>query len=339
MGRVLITGITGFIAKHVALAALTAGHDVRGTVRSTRKADVLKATLSKAGADVGRLSLVEADLTADAGWTRAVEGMDALLHVASPFPISQPRGREDLVPAARDGALRVTRAALEAGVPRVVMTSSMVAMMYRAGRKGDFTVREGDWSDPAWGPATPYIISKTRAEKAVWELYKQNGAQARLTMINPGFVLGPALDGEIGASLEVIKLFMTGAYPAVPPVYFPVVDVRDLAPLHVKAIAAPVGGRRLIGSGETISMHDMAMMLREAMPERARKIPKGVLPESLVRALALFDRTLKTVIPDLSGRPVADAGYVTELTGVTFRPAREAVAAAGRSLVENGVVK
>ncbi|MBA4339897.1 MAG: epimerase [Hyphomonas sp.] len=336
--RVLVTGASGFIAKHVVLAALAEGHTVRGTVRTVRKADILKTTLAAEGADVSRLSLVEADLTADAGWADAMSSVDAVLHVASPFPISQPKGREDLVPAARGGALRVVKAALDADIKRIVLTSSMVAMMYRAGLSGDVTFREDSWSDPEWAPATPYIISKTRAERAVWDLAKERGATDAIVAINPGFVLGPALDAEIGASLEVIKLFMTGAYPAVPPVHFPVVDVRDLAALHIKALTAPVGGRRLIGSGETISMQDMAKILRADLPDRAKKIPTGVLPKEVVRLIALFDPTLKTVLADLYARPVADAAYVSELTGVTFRPARDAVVAAGRSLIATGAV-
>lgn len=338
MAQLLVTGVSGFIAKHVALAALMAGHGVRGTVRSTRKGEGLKATLAAQGADVSRLTLVEADLTADAGWTAAVAGVDAVLHVASPFPLSQPKGREDLVPAARDGALRVTRAALDAGIGRIVVTSSMVAMMYRAGLSGDVAVTEQSWTDPEWAAATPYIISKTRAERAVWDLAKSRGRTEAIVAINPGFVLGPALDAEIGASLEVVKLFMTGAYPAMPPVHFPVVDVRDLAALHLKALDAPVGGRRLIGSGETISMQDMAKILRADLPDRARKIPTAVLPKAMVRLLAMVDPTLKTVLADLYARPVADAAYVTALTGVAFRPAREAVTAAGRSLIAHRVV-
>lgn len=339
MARLLITGISGFIAKHVALAALNEGHEVRGSVRSVSKGDILRRTLARAGADTTQLTLAQADLTADAGWAEAVQGVDAVLHVASPFPIAQPREREALVPAAREGALRVARAALEAGVPRIVATSSMVAMMYRAGRVGDFTVGENDWSDPEWRNASPYIISKTRAERALWDFAKERGATERFTAINPGFVLGPALDGEIGASLEVIKLFMTGAYPALPPVDFPVVDVRDLALIHLRAAtSADVGGRRLIATGETISMRDMALMLRAALPDRARKIPTGVLPPAIVRLIAQFDPTLRTVLADMGARPLADAAYVTALTGVSFRPAREAVEAAGRSLIEHGVV-
>ena len=336
---VLVTGIGGFIAKHVALALLTAGYKVRGTVRSPTAADEVRASLALHGADPERLSFVVVDLDHDRGWADAISGCEFIQHVASPFPIKAPADRESLVPAAREGTLRILRYGLNAGVTRIVETSSMVAMMYRADRAAAITVSEDDWSDPEWPSLSAYIVSKTRAEQAAWEFLRAAGAENKLSTVNPGFVLGPLLDRRLGTSLEVIRLFMTGAYPAVPPVSFPVVDVRDLAAVHVRAMTAEkTGGRRLIAAGETISMRDMAVMLRDAFPSRARRIPTRVLPMFVVRLLGLFDRQLRTLRSDLGVAPHANSAYVTDLTGVAFRPAREAVIAAGQSLLDYNVI-
>ena len=336
---VLVTGIGGFIAKHVALALLRDGYTVRGTVRTPTAADEVRASLARHGADLERLSFVVADLDDDTGWELAIAGCEFIQHVASPFPLKTPDDRESLVPAAREGTLRILRHGLQAGVSRIVETSSMVAMMYRADRPAEITVREGDWTDPEWPSLSAYIVSKTRAERAAWEFLRAAGAENKLCTVNPGFVLGPLLDARLGTSLEVIRLFMTGAYPAVPPVSFPVVDVRDLADVHVRAMTAPdTCGRRLIAAGETISMAAMAVMLRDAFPNRARRIPTRVLPPLVVRLLGLFDRQLRTLRSDLGVVPHADSAYVTALTGIGFRPARESVVAAGQSLVDYGVI-
>ena len=336
---VLVTGIGGFIAKHVALALLTAGYNVRGSIRSPAAADEIRATLALHGADIERLTFVVADLGHDGGWEQAIAGCEFIQHVASPFPIKTPDDRESLVPAAREGTLRILRHGLNAGVSRIVETSSMVAMMYRADRPAEITVSESDWTDPEWPSLSAYIVSKTRAERAAWEFLRAAGAENKLCTVNPGFVLGPLLDTRLGTSLEVIRLFMTGAYPAVPPVSFPVVDVRDLAAVHVRAMTtADTGGRRLIASGETISMRDMAVMLRDAFPSRARRIPTRVLPPLVVRLLGLFDRQLRTLRSDLGVVPRADSAYVTALTGIGFRPAHESVVAAGQSLIDHGAI-
>jgi dihydroflavonol-4-reductase len=179
---------------------------------------------------------------------------------------------------------------------------------------------------------------KTRAERAAWNFMTECRLRERLVFVNPGFALGPLLDGASSTSLDVIKLILQGKYPAVPPSAYPVVDVRDLADLHVAAMTAPVGGRRLIAAGETRTMRDMALVLREAHPDRARKIPTRELPGLVVKGMSLFDRSLKSVVPDIGTRPVADAAYVTELTGVGFRPADDAVRAAAQSLIAQELV-
>lgn len=336
---VLVTGIGGFIAKHVALALLNAGYRVRGTVRDAAAGRAVADTLARHGADVSSLEFVVADLVRDDGWDEAIAGCDYVQHLASPFPIEAPADRESLVPAAREGTLRVLRRALDARVKRVIDTSSIVAMMYRAGRPTRFTVTERDWTDAEWPPLSAYVVSKTRAERAAWAAAEAAGARERLCTIHPGFVLGPLLDARSGTSVDVIRLFLTGAYPAVPKVAYPVVDVRDLAAVHVAAMRSEAaGGRRLIASGETISMRDMALALRAAFPDRARRIPVRQLPDIVVRMAGTVDRQLRSLRGDLGVTPEVDASYVTAITDVSFRSARDAVVAAGQSLIEHGVV-
>lgn len=329
--KILVTGVSGFIAKHIALQLLERGYEVRGTVRTLNKSDQVRRTLGEAGAEVSRLDFAAADLVSDDGWDAAAAGCTGVVHVASPFPISQPRDRHALTPAAMGGALRALRAGVKAD--RIVMTSSLAAMMYRPNRPKVMTVSEGDWTDVEWPALSAYVVSKTEAEKAAWDYATENGLRHRLTVVNPGFVLGPALDDDVGASMDVVKLFMKGAYPAVPPASFPMVDVRDVAALHVRALETPeTGGRRLICAGETKSLRQIGEILIEAFPAYARKVPTRELPAWLVRALALFDRNLASVLPDLGCAPHVDTAYVKELTGIAFRPAREAIVAAARSL-------
>lgn len=335
--KILITGVSGFIAKHAALQLLTKGYEVRGSIRTLNKAVAVKKSLETAGADISRLSFVAADLSADEGWEEAAKGCDGVLHVASPFPLSQPRDRYALVPAAREGALRVLKAAKDAG--HIVMTSSMVAMMYRPDRPSEMAVTEDDWTDQDWKRLTPYIVSKTAAEQAAWDAAVIGGFKHRLTVVNPGLVLGPPLDDDIGASLDLIKLMMTGAYPAMPNVAYPIVDVRDVAAAHVAALETPeAGGRRLIACADSLSLKAIGDILREAFPDYAKKVPTATLPDAIVRLIALFDRSIATVIPDLGVKPKADTAYVTDLTGVSFRAAREAVIDAAAALIRLKVI-
>ncbi|MBI1235713.1 MAG: NAD-dependent epimerase/dehydratase family protein [Alphaproteobacteria bacterium] len=340
MARVLVTGISGFIAKHVALQLLQAGHEVVGTVRDAARSAPVKETLVRHGADHTKIHFAEADLTRDNGWAAAVAGCDYIQHLASPFPLAQPDDREALVPAARDGLLRVVKAGLDAGAKRIVVTSSLAAVMYHPKFKGQFEAGPEDWSDPDWKAISPYIVSKTRAEQALWALLDERGERHRATVINPGLVLGPSLDERIGTSLSVVEMLLKGAYPASPPLLFPTVDVRDLAALHVAAMDSPnTGGLRLLAAADTVSMQEMALILAAAFPAFSRKIPTKELPAWVVRFMALFDRNLKSVLADLGRRRIAKTAYVTEKTGIAFRPAREAIEAAAESLIEYGVVR
>ncbi|MEM9304319.1 MAG: NAD-dependent epimerase/dehydratase family protein [Pseudomonadota bacterium] len=337
MHTVLVTGAAGFIAQHVVAQLLERGFAVRGTVRKLDRGEQVRESLASSGIDVAGLDFVVADLDDDAGWDEAVAGCRYVQHLASPFPLEPPRDREALVPAAREGALRVARAARAADVERLVVTSSMVAMMYRAGRPPRCAVDESSWTDPDWTPLTAYVVSKTRAERALWDWAEAEQWRESVATVNPAFVLGPGIGDGVGTSLEVIRMFMQGAYPAVPPVAYPVVDVRDVAAVHVAAMTTPAaGGRRLIASDKTLSFVELARLLKRKYPQR--RLPVRQLPRPLVRLVALFDRPLRSVLQDLGVAPEADASYVTDLLDVAFRPAEEAALASAAHLVSRGLV-
>lgn len=336
--RVLVTGLSGFIASHVAKGLLDQGYAVRGTVRNKTKGERIVEALAKQGADTSQLELFEANLSEDAGWKQAVQDCRFVQHIASPFPMQAPPNREALVPAARAGAMRVIEQAIGAGADRVVMTSSMVSMMGQAGRKEHMRVKESDWSDPDWKPMTAYGVSKTRAELAVWDYVRSQNSEDRLTTICPGLVFGPDTYKNGGASLEIIKGLFSGQFPMMPRLAYPIVDVRDCASLHIKAMTAEgVGARRLMSASDTLWISDVSKILRDAYPQA--KLPSREMPNWAVKIAGFFDTTIKSIKPDIGIFHEADAAYVTSLTGIIPRPAKDAVLAAAESLVENGSVE
>lgn len=335
---VLVTGATGLIAKYCIRELIARGYRVRGTVRSLPKA---LAAVRAAGVPAGdpRLSFVEADLAYDTGWEEAVAGCQGVLHVASPFPLSQPRNRDELVRPAREGALRVLEAAAQARVRRVVMTSSSVAIMYPAGRPSSAPLDETSWTDPTRTDISPYIASKTLAERAAWEFVRERSDAPELVAINPGFVLGPALDADLSTSHEVIRLMLKGKYPAVPRVSYPIADVRDVALAHVAALERPAAkGERFIVANGSASFLEMALMLRHKLPELASRLPRFELPDLMVRGMAVADRGLIAVLPDLGARRSLTNAKAAALLGLQFRTVRDAVESAGASLVKLNVV-
>jgi dihydroflavonol-4-reductase len=337
--QVLVTGINGFIAKQVALRLLQAGYSVRGTIRHQEIEGRVRESIARAGGDVSRLTCVVADLSHSSGWDAAVDSCRFVQHIASPVPLENPARREALVPIARDGTLRVIAAANEAGVERIVLTASLDTMVYRDQRVKHFTVREGDWTDPEMPVLSAYTVSKIRAERAAWDFMEAVKKTNILAVINPGMVMGPAIDRDVSASLVMLELIVKQAYPALPSTAYPIVDVRDLSELHFRAMTNPkVGGRRLIAASDTLSMRDIAEIMRAELGPHGRRIPRLNLPSCVVKIMARFDPTIRTLLADLDLHPIADAAYVTALTGVTFRPARESVVAAGKSLIEQGLI-
>lgn len=334
---ILVTGISGFIASHVAAKLLNKGYAVRGTVRNKTKGQRIVDALAAGGSDTSNLELVEADLEKDAGWEDAVKDCRFIQHIASPFPLEAPSDREALVPAARAGAQRVLEHGFSAGVERIVMTSSMVSMMGQKGRGKHMLVKEEDWSDPDWKPLTAYPVSKTRAELSAWAYAKAQGVNDKLTTVCPGIVFGPDPYKNGGASLSLVKAMFDGDFPRTPKVAYPIVDVRDCASIHVSAMTADAGGRRLMAAGKTYWFKDIAAILNQAYPQ-AKKLPGGDMPNFVVKLVGLFDDRVKGILPDLGTFHEADASYVTNLTGVMPRPAKEAILAAAESLIANGDV-
>jgi dihydroflavonol-4-reductase len=331
---VLITGISGFIARHCAVEMLNAGYGVRGTVRSMRRVDEVESSLAK-HADVSRLSFAQADLESDEGWAAAVAGCEGVLHVASPFPAKQPRDEQDLIRPAVQGTMRVLRAANAGGVQRFVQTSSMVAVMYGHPHERSAPFTESDWTIVDTPGVTPYAKSKTLAERAARDFAGKEGAGLYYASVNPGLVLGPALDADIGTSAEIVQMFMKGKYPGAPRMAMPCVDVRDVARMHRLALesAAPSGGRYL-GVADCLWMIDIARAIRAKLGDAARKVPDRVLPDWVIRIVALFDPTARQAIPELGKALHVDNALTRKTLGMEFIPARDAAIAMAQSLLE-----
>ncbi|MEX1155379.1 SDR family oxidoreductase [Parvibaculum sp.] len=301
MSTVLVTGGSGFIAGHCILQLLDAGHEVRTTVRNLAREPEVRAALKAGGAEPGaRLSFFAADLTSDKGWTEAAKGCDYALHVASPFPPGVPKDENELIVPARDGALRLLRAARDAGVKRVVLTSSFAAIGYGHGvRKKPFD--ETDWTDLDGDDITPYTKSKTIAERAAWDFIAREGNGLELAVVNPVGVLGPVLGPDYSTSIQIVKGLMDGAMPGSPKLGFGLVDVRDVADLHLRAMTDPAanGERFLAISGDFVWMRDVARLLKERMGKAAGKVPTRQLPNWLVFIAALRMPEVKLLLPEL----------------------------------------
>jgi dihydroflavonol-4-reductase len=290
--------------------------------------------LTKAGVDPGsRLAVLEADLSSDEGWTDAVTGCRFVLHVASPFPSVQPKDPDELIVPARDGALRVLRASLDAGVERVVMTSSIAATRSARESSESAPFTEADWTDGDDTARTPYVRSKTLAERAAWQLVSEAGAERRLATINPGAIIGPALSDDHSYSLQAVERLLRGA-PAVPQLGFTFVDVRDVADLHIRALADPAaGGERFIATDQFLWMAEVAAILRERLGDAARKVPKRVAPNLLIRAIGLVDGSVRSVVGDLGKRSWFSSDKARTSLGWTTRPVADSIEDCARSLV------
>ena len=339
MAKVLVTGATGFIAGHTILKLIDAGYDVRGTVRSKARGPALFKTLSDyAGKDIS-FDLVEADLTQDTGWAEAVAGCDYIQHMASPLPANLPKNHDDLIIPAREGALRVLKAAKADGhIKRVVMTASVAAIAYGWGDKLPTILTEEDWSNPDnLTDNTAYTRSKAIAEKAAWDYVHGDGAGLELVTINPSLVLGPVMSGDFSASVEAVTQLLGGKVPAIPRLGFQLVDVRDVADTHILAMThEAAAGQRFAVSESFLWFTEVADILREAYPDR--KLPKGNLPSFLVRFLAIFNPTLKQILPELEKRRFVSSEKARKYLGWQPRGAKEAILSSAETLIKHRVV-
>jgi dihydroflavonol-4-reductase len=280
--------------------------------------------------------VLQADLMSDEGWREAVTGCDYVLHVASPFPVKQPKDPDELIVPAREGSVRVLRTSFDAGAKRIVMTSSAAAV--RNGRDGALEGRreltEEDWSDPADPHMTPYAQSKNIAERAAWELVRERGAEDRLVTIQPGAIVGPLLGADRSYSLEAIARLVEGRMPGLPRLGFAFIDVRDVAALHVAAMTAPeAAGQRLIAAGEFLWFSEVAQILRERLGADASKVPTRNLPNFMVRAMALVDPGVRSVANELGHEARYSSENARRRLGWTPRPVEETIVDCARSLL------
>lgn len=330
METVLVSGGSGYLGGRCVVELLRRGYAVRTTVRDLAKEEEVRSRVGSQLDPGDRLTVLAADLRSDDGWAEAVAGCEYVLHVASPFPAAQPKDPDELIVPAREGTLRVLRAALDAGVRRVVVTSS-VAAVRGSTSKASAPLTEADWTDPDHPELSPYARSKTVAERAAWDLVRERGEEERLAVVNPGAILGPVLGGERSTSLAMVERLLKGM-PGTPRIGFSVVDVRDVADLHILAMTSPeAGGERYIAVDRFMWMADIAAILRERLGPEAAKVPKRSIPNFVVRGMALFDPAARSVVGQL-GQKVEVSSAKARALGWQPRPVEETIADTARSL-------
>lgn len=325
--EVLVTGANGYLGTRIVATLLDAGHQVRASVRGAARAAELASDLGRSGQDGRRVRVVEARLDSDDGWAEAVAGVRYVLHVASPFPAGTPEHEDEVVLPARDGALRVLRAARDAGVSRLVLTSSFAAVGYSRKADDDAVFTEEDWTDPK-DDLQPYIRSKVVTERAAWDFMAREGGALELAVVNPVGIFGPVLGPRLSTSTALIKGMLDGTLDAFPRQHFGVVDVRDAADLHLRAMTAPAAaGQRFIGvaDGPSVSFLEIAHMLRESLGEIGALVPR-------VEAVASSDGSDPVQVPAISN------ARAKRVLGWRPRPVRETVLDTATSLEALGLV-
>jgi nucleoside-diphosphate-sugar epimerase len=341
MSTVLVTGGSGFIGSHCILQLLAAGHQVRTTVRNLKREADVRQLLKQGGVDAGnRLTFAAADLEKDEGWSDAVKGCEYVLHVASPFPATLPKNEDELIRPAREGALRVLRAARDAGVKRVVQTSSFAAVGYGLPYQ-DAPFTEKDWTNPDGGGVVPYVKSKTLAERAAWDFIEKEGGGLELSVVNPVAVFGPVLGPDYSTSILIVQSMLEGQLPGCPKMKFGAVDVRDVADLHLRAMTDPAakGERFLAVTGDFISMLEIGQVLKKNLGNAARRVPTRELPNWLVRMASFVDPTVKQILPELGMSKNASNEKARRLLGWNPRSREESIVATAESLITLGLLK
>jgi nucleoside-diphosphate-sugar epimerase len=341
MSKILVTGGSGFIGSHCILQLLATGHQVRTTLRSLKRENDVRSMLKEGGGgSADRLSFIAADLQQDAGWPEAVAGCEYVLHVASPFPSSVPKNEDELIVPARQGTLRVLRAARDAGVKRVVLTSSFAAIGYGQ-KEQQAPFNETNWTNPNGQDVLPYAKSKTLAERAAWDFIAQEGKGLELSVVNPVGVFGPVLGPDYSTSILIVQRMMDGAMPGCPRLCFGAVDVRDVADLHIRAMTHPAakGERFLAVAGDFLWMVDIARILKEHMGAAAKRVPTREIPNWLVRLAALRDPAVKQILPELGKFKNATNEKAKRVLGWTPRSNEESIVVTAESLVRLGLLK
>ena len=335
-GTVLVSGGSGYIAGFLIRQLVAEGWMVHTTVRSLAKEAAVRRLLA---VDDSRLKFFEADLNADAGWADAMAGCNAVAHVASPLPAGVPKDANELIVPARDGALRALQAARAAGVQRFVMTSSVAAISYGRGR-GVHHFTEADWTPLDAPGLTPYVQSKTVAERAAREWVAREGAGMAFCTINPSVVLGPVWSSDYSASVVMVQKLLDGSMRACPDFGFGIVDVRDVADLHVRALQAPgMAGERFIASGRFMRLREVAEVLRNGLGAQAHKVTTRNVPDWMVRLAALVNPVARMVVRELGSVRHQDASHAKAVLGWATRAEEESILDSARSLIEHGIVK
>ena len=337
-GTVLVTGGSGFLGGWCVVELMRRGYDVRATIRDSSREGEVRESLAGELGTADRLAFFEADLSEDAGWDAAIEGCAYVLHVASPFPPKSPKDADELIVPARDGTLRVLRAATKAGVRRVVVTSSS-ATVAGAPEPHPNPLTEEVWTDAADPDTRPYVQSKVIAERAAWEFMAGQGSTDRLATVLPSAILGPVLSRDLSYSVQAVERLLNRSMPGIPRLGFSFVDVRDVAELHVRAMTAPrAGGQRFLGAGPPLWLSDVARILRARLGADADRVPTRRVPNFMVRAAARFDPELKQIVGQLGKRSEFSSEKARTWLGWSPRPIEDTIADCGRSLFRVGAV-
>jgi nucleoside-diphosphate-sugar epimerase len=335
---VLVTGGSGYIGGWCVIGLLQQGYRVRTTVRSLARETEVRAWLAKAVDAGDRLSFHAADLMSDAGWDEATEACDYVLHVASPIAVAEPKDPDELIVPAREGAKRAINAAIKAGVKRVVMTSSVAATSPLEASANNLS-DETQWTDVGDPKLGAYGKSKTLAERAAWYLIAEKGGATTLATVNPALVVGPVLSRDFSGSIQVVERLLGGRLPGLPRLGWNIVDVRDVADLHIRAMTAPeAAGQRFIAAGNWAWMADVAAILKARLGEGARKVPTNKVPDFVVHLMGIFDKDVAGVAAGLGRKHDFSAAKAKAALGWTTRPIEETVVDCARSLIAEGAV-
>ncbi|WP_282947969.1 MULTISPECIES: aldehyde reductase [unclassified Sphingopyxis] len=335
-GTVLVTGGSGYIAGFLIRQLIENGWTVNTTVRSLKREDEVRGWLQ---VDNSKLRFFAADLENDAGWAEAMAGCSHVAHVASPFPLDVPKHADDLVVPAREGALRALRFAKGAGVRRFVLTSSMAAIAYGHGQDREL-YDESDWTNLDNPGVMPYPRSKTVAERAARDWVAAEGGDLEFASVNPAAVFGPLLSDDLSTSIELVKQLLEGKVPMCPDIGFGIIDVRDVADLHYRALTAPdIRNERYVCSGPFLKMIDVANILTANLGDKARKVPTRKMPDWLLKLFALVRPELKQLVAELGNVRGGDSSHAMQTLGWTMHTPEEAVLATAHSLLERGIVK
>ena len=337
---VLVTGGTGFVGGHCILQLLQKGYKVKTTIRSLSKKDKVLEMLKNGGlTSFERLAFIEADLTDDKNWAEAVAGCTYVLHVASPIFLRLPKHEDEMIRPAVEGTIRVLKAARDAEVKRVVITSSFGAVGY-SHTDPNTIITEEEWTNPNDKTLSAYLKSKTLAEKAAWDFMAKEGGELELTVINPMAILGPSLGPDLSSGFELLKKLLDGSMKATPKIELGIVDVRDLGDLHLLAMTSPraKGQRFLALSGGVMSLHQIAMLFREKLGDKAKNVTTKVLADWQIRVAALFSKQAKATLPMLGRTRNASNEKARTLLGWQPRSNEEAVLATAESLFRYNII-